>query len=222
MAALNGKGTGPFSAWSAVVVPALPPATRLPIKFGQKGPLVTALQQRLGWVGMYVRVNGYFDANTQAMVKRFQGKFFLDRTGVVNTSTWTKLVSLTRGNGALPAPCRTGTVICVQKTLKLVRYLVNGQPRLVLDARFGADSTPTRNGMHSVFMKSRNHVSSQFHSAMPFSLFFDGGQALHYSANFAANGYNGASHGCVNIRDYNGAKRLFEMTSTGTRVYVTS
>ena len=25
---------------------------------------------------------------------------------------------------------------------------------------------------------------------------------MHYSSDFAAAGYNGASHGCVNIRDY--------------------
>ena len=37
---------------------------------------------------------------------------------------------------------------------------------------------------------------------MPFAMFFSGGQAVHYSPDFAATGYAGASHGCVNIRDY--------------------
>ena len=36
---------------------------------------------------------------------------------------------------------------------------------------------------------------------MPFAMFFSGGQAVHYSADFASVGYNGASHGCVNVRD---------------------
>ena len=45
-------------------------------------------------------------------------------------------------------------------------------------------------------------MSTLYDSSMPFAMFFDGGQAVHYSADFAADGYYGASHGCVNIRDY--------------------
>ena len=33
--------------------------------------------------------------------------------------------------------------------------------------------------------------------SMPFAMFFSGGQAVHYSPDFAAVGYAGASHGCV-------------------------
>ena len=36
---------------------------------------------------------------------------------------------------------------------------------------------------------------------MPYAMFFSGGQAVHYSPDFAARGYNGASHGCVNVRN---------------------
>ena len=45
---------------------------------------------------------------------------------------------------------------------------------------------------------------------MPFAMFFSGGQAVHYSPDFAAVGYNGASHGCVNVRDYDGIAWLFD------------
>lgn len=35
-----------------------------------------------------------------------------------------------------------------------------------------------------------------------------GGQAVHCSPDFAANGYHGASHGCVNVRDYRAMSSL--------------
>jgi len=75
-------------------------------------------------------------------------------------------------------------------------------------------------GSFTVFEKSRDHVSTIYHTAMPFAMFFSGGQAVHYSADFAARGYNGSSHGCVNVRDYNGIKWLFDQVSIGTSVIV--
>ncbi len=48
---------------------------------------------------------------------------------------------------------------------------------------------------------------------MPFAMFFSGGQAVHYSSDFAANGYYGASHGCVNVRDYDGVAWLFDQVA---------
>ena len=88
------------------------------------------------------------------------------------------------------------------------------------DVRFGSEYTPTREGLFSVFMKSRDHVSTIYNTPMPFALFFSGGQAVHYSADFAARGYSGASHGCVNVRDYNGIKWLFDQVVIGDKVVV--
>ena len=55
---------------------------------------------------------------------------------------------------------------------------------------------------------------------MPYSMFFSRGQAVHYSSDFAARGYAGASHGCVNVRDYAGLASLFGQVSTGDKVVV--
>ena len=52
------------------------------------------------------------------------------------------------------------------------------------------------------------------------AMFFSGGQAVHYSPDFASVGYNGASHGCVNIRDYAGIKKLFDTVRVGDKVIV--
>ena len=89
-----------------------------------------------------------------------------------------------------------------------------------MDVRFGSDRTPTREGWFSVGWKSRHHVSSIYHTAMPYAMFFSGGQAVHYSSDFAARGYNGASHGCVNVRDRAGIRALFDSVSIGDKVVV--
>jgi lipoprotein-anchoring transpeptidase ErfK/SrfK len=78
----------------------------------------------------------------------------------------------------------------------------------------------TREGTFKVRWKSRHHVSSQFHSSMPYAMFFSGGQAVHYSPDFARVGYNGCSHGCVNIRSRSTIAWIFDQIRVGDRVYV--
>jgi lipoprotein-anchoring transpeptidase ErfK/SrfK len=55
---------------------------------------------------------------------------------------------------------------------------------------------------------------------MPFAMFFSGGQAVHYSPDFAANGYNGSSHGCVNVRNRAAIASLFDQVRIGDKVIV--
>ncbi|HKN45965.1 MAG TPA: L,D-transpeptidase [Propionibacteriaceae bacterium] len=55
---------------------------------------------------------------------------------------------------------------------------------------------------------------------MPYAMFFSGGQAVHYSADFAARGYRGASYGCVNVRDRSGIQSLYEQAQIGDKVIV--
>jgi lipoprotein-anchoring transpeptidase ErfK/SrfK len=55
---------------------------------------------------------------------------------------------------------------------------------------------------------------------MPLTMFFSGGEAVHYSANFAAYGYRGASHGCVNVRDFRRLQWLFDRVKVGDKVIV--
>ncbi len=98
--------------------------------------------------------------------------------------------------------------------------MVDGERKFTMSARFGASDTPTRSGSYRVYWKDADHVSSLFGSSMPFALFFNGGQAVHYSSDFASRGYNGASHGCVNTRDWDKMKRLFKAAKVGDRVVV--
>ena len=55
---------------------------------------------------------------------------------------------------------------------------------------------------------------------MPYAMFFNGGQAVHYSSDFAARGYNGCSHGCVNVRNKSSIAWVFDQIRVGDRVVV--
>ena len=218
---------------SRYAVPTLPPATKLPLRLGQRGPLVYVLRQRLAWAGLGASQNltisthgtpatALFDKTTQTQVKHLQEKFLLDQTGVVDSTTWSTLANITKSKGALPSACQ-GTMVCISKTQKVLRYLSGGKVIKTMDVRFGAEYDPsrrTRTGLHAVYRMDADHVSSQYGSAMPWSMFFDGGQAIHYSSNFNSVGYYGASHGCVNVRDWDKVKWLYGTVNIGTPVYI--
>jgi lipoprotein-anchoring transpeptidase ErfK/SrfK len=116
--------------------------------------------------------------------------------------------------------CLTGHTICVDKTSSSLRWVVDGKVKMTVDARFGGVGHRTREGLFHVERKSRDHVSSLYDTSMPFAMFFSQGQAVHYSPDFAAHGYDGASHGCVNVRDYDGVAWLFDQVSLGDKVVV--
>lgn len=121
---------------------------------------------------------------------------------------------------SLPSRCKTGRVVCLDKTTRTLRWVVDGRVKISMSARFGSSRTPTREGPFRIYWKNIDHVSSLYGSAMPFSMFFSGGQAVHYSSDFARVGYSGASHGCVNTRSWSLTRSLFNSARIGDRVYV--
>jgi peptidoglycan hydrolase-like protein with peptidoglycan-binding domain len=200
---------------------------------GSAGDDVRSLQARLRQIAWYFGdITGTYDAATVEAIKGFQGKREIPVTGVVDQRTMDRLAAMTYAPthdemynvepqpGALDARCKTGRVLCIDKTSQTLRWVVDGHVLKTVDVRFGASDTPTREGRFSVYLKDRDHVSKLFGSAMPFSMFFSGGQAVHYSSDFAATGYNGASHGCVNVRDYDAVAWLFDQVQVGDKVVV--
>jgi hypothetical protein len=200
---------------------------------GDHGRGVRVVQARLRQIGWYHGdVTGSFDDQTRKSVRKFQKKEELKVTGAVDRTTLRTLEGLTHRptkwemTNQPPPPddldrrCLTGRVLCIDKTTSSLRWVVNGRVQETLAARFGAPATPTREGAFEVYLKSRDHVSSIFNTPMPYAMFFSGGQAVHYSPDFAANGYNGASHGCVNIRAKAAIARLFDIVRIGTPVIV--
>lgn len=120
----------------------------------------------------------------------------------------------------VPRPCKIATTICIDTTFLALRYVRNGVVERTMDVRVGASKYPTDLGLFRVYRKARHHRSSDYGTPMPYSLFYNGAESIHYSYYFHRDGYNGASHGCVNLRDYKGAGWLFRHAPIGTRVYV--
>jgi peptidoglycan hydrolase-like protein with peptidoglycan-binding domain len=190
------------------------------IKPGMEGKSVTTIQKQLNGVGKPAPVNGVFDDQTRKAYKSFQDKFGYWPTGKVTKGPALKLKKL-YGNGKLPKVCRTSSkIVCIDKTQLVLRQMAGGEQKLVTDVRFGSEQTPTRNGNFRVFSKIRFLISDLAGTPMPYSLFFSGGQAIHFSPGFRRDGYNGASLGCVNIRVYKDARKLYYSTPVGTPVYV--
>jgi peptidoglycan hydrolase-like protein with peptidoglycan-binding domain len=212
--------------------PRLEPGPRL-LGTGDEGDDVRDLQARLRQISWFnADVTGVYGDVTTTAVRGFQAKREIPVTGEVDQRTLDRLYAMTtpptdaelqnRGNtpGALDPRCRTGRVLCVDKSSSTLRWVVDGKVLQTLDVRFGASTTPTREGVFHVYVKSADHVSRLYGSEVPFAMFFSGGQAVHYSSDFAAVGYAGASHGCVNIRDYDGIARLFDQVRIGDTVVV--
>ena len=203
---------------------------------GDSGPVVRELQARLRQIGWYFGdVTGEYGATTTEAVRGFQEKRGVKVTGSVDRRTLSLLEGMTTEptsdelHNIEPDPadgqpldprCLTGSALCVDKSSSSLRWVVDGEVLMTLDARFGGNGYFTREGEFSVYLKSRDHVSQLYGSSMPYAMFFSGGQAVHYSPDFAAKGYSGASHGCVNLRDYDDVAWLFDQVSVGDKVIV--
>ncbi|MET8244867.1 L,D-transpeptidase family protein [Streptomyces sp. NPDC005202] len=201
---------------------------------GDTGRDVRELQARLRQVDwLFDGPTGTYDDLTEQAVKGFQGKRGLPQTGRTDTVTWQRLLRMTHEPGtwelylmggqpaAPPAPrCLTGRVLCIDKTSRTLRWMIDGRTVSTMAVRFGTQYTPTREGVFHVYWKSRHHVSTLYHSPMPYAMFFSGGQAVHYSYDFAARGYAGGSHGCVNVRDEAAIAQLFAQVRVGDKVVV--
>ena len=202
---------------------------------GASGDRVRELQARLKQIAWFSGpVTGTYASATASAVEGFQGKREIPVTGEVDQRTWDRLTAMTRtpsgdelhnrtpepSAAGLDSRCLTGRAMCISKSTNTLVWVIDGKPQLRFDVRFGSAELPTREGAFSVGWKSRDHVSTIYHTKMPYAMFFSGGQAVHYSPDFAANGYNGASHGCVNVRNLAGIQSLFAQARVGDKVIV--
>ncbi|MFE2290134.1 L,D-transpeptidase family protein [Streptomyces sp. NPDC059452] len=214
--------------------PSTAPPPQVLMRTGSEGAQVRELQARLRQTGHFGRTpTGYYGQVTAEAVRSFQAERGTERTGSTDAVTWRKLLAMTRTPTAdeLDPPterpvaepdkrCLTGRVLCISKKSRTLAWMIDGRVVSAMDVRFGSEYTPTREGEFPVFWKSRDHVSTLYDTPMPYALFFSGGQAVHYSADFAANGYGGASHGCVNVRDKEKAAALFDQVKNNDKVVI--
>ncbi|MGO4361084.1 L,D-transpeptidase family protein [Terrabacter sp. RAF57] len=201
---------------------------------------VRELQRRLGAKGLWpYAFSGTYGWTLGQKVLAFQRAYDVPQSGVVDSRTWARLRALTYTPGSfdqhryyaglrplvptlssLDKRCRTGRVMCVDKSTRTLTWVVNGKPLTAMWARFGRPGKETREGTFSVSRKYEYVISNLYFTPMPYSMFFSGGQAVHYSSNFARLGYASASHGCVNIADHAQVKALFFAVRIGDKVVV--
>ncbi|MBA0054177.1 murein L,D-transpeptidase [Streptomyces sp. AJS327] len=210
------------------------PEDRVLMRTGSEGRQVRELQARLRQIKLFERnPTGYYGRITADAVRELQRQRGDDRTGSVTAATWSSLRDRTDAPSRTemypptsrplddPDPrCLTGRVLCVSKESRTLAWMVDGEVRAAMDVRFGSAYTPTREGEFKVDFKSRDHHSTLYDTPMPYALFFSRGQAIHYSADFAAAGYSGASHGCVNVRDRKAIATVFDAARKGDKVIV--
>ncbi|MFE5936510.1 L,D-transpeptidase family protein [Streptomyces sp. NPDC056470] len=210
------------------------PVGKVLMKDGDENKQVRELQARLRQIGYFDRApTGFYGSITGNAVSAFQKKRELPQTGSVDEVTWQRLVGMTRKptsdelkpstSNALDTPdprCMTGRVLCISKETRTLAWMIDGKVVSSMDVRFGSENTPTREGIFNVDRKVRDDWSKLYHTPMPYSMYFSRGQAVHYSADFAARGYNGGSHGCVNVRDRAKLATLFDQVKVGDKVVV--
>ncbi|WP_308354960.1 L,D-transpeptidase family protein [Streptomyces sp. MUM 203J] len=203
---------------------------------GAENEQVRELQARLRQIGHFHRApTAFYGTITTEAVSAFQRKRELPVTGKVDETTWRRLLAMTHRPTAdelrpatsnpLAKPderCMTGRVLCISKESRTLAWMVDGKVISAVDVRFGVEGTElaTREGTFKVDRKERTWTSTLYHTPMPYSMFFSRGQAVHYSSDFAARGYNGNSHGCVNVRDKERLAKLFDEVRVGDKVVV--
>ncbi|THA63213.1 L,D-transpeptidase [Streptomyces sp. A0958] len=122
-------------------------------------------------------------------------------------------------NAAGRCPVESSRVTCVDMDRQLL-WVQQGKKVVFgpVPVRTGRDAQETRPGRHTIYWRDRDHVSTIYDNApMPYSQFFDGGQALHGHPGDLYDG--GGSAGCVNLTVDDAAK-LWDLLALDDVVYV--
>ncbi len=107
-------------------------------------------------------------------------------------------------------PVTLGRIACVDLThqrmwVQVGRKVVFGP----VPVRTGRRGYVTRTGLWHVFRRVRNDYSTLYHTPMPYSQYFSGGEAFHALVGLSLSAPPG-SHGCVNMH-YGDAQRLWNV-----------
>ncbi|MCM2386716.1 L,D-transpeptidase family protein [Streptomyces albipurpureus] len=199
-------------------------------------PAVSAVGGRLGAVECSTQAGPY-----QAVVERHLG---LAADGVQTPADCAAVQRLQERNGLVPASGYAGVetwrmvqyeearadpasltgcprdvtlVVCIDLA-RQVLWVWDGR-RVVfgpVPVRTGSGEFPTRTGRQRIYERVEEQWSDLYDAPMPFSQFFNGGQALH--ASYRTIWEEPGSHGCVNLR-YDDAERLWNGLRLGDTVY---
>ncbi|MFD5077575.1 L,D-transpeptidase family protein [Streptomyces sp. NPDC058371] len=167
-------------------------------------------------------VDGKQSASDCRAIRAFQRKHGIKPdSGFAGPVTWAQMRLLSakkNPNAAGKCPVRTQRVACVDLARQLTWVQKGGTVVFgPVPMRSGRAGYRTRTGWHKIYWKHKNHWSTLYNSPMPYSQFFDGGQAFHaiYGSIYDPNG----SWGCVNLRLAD-ARALWGVLKKGDGVYV--
>jgi peptidoglycan hydrolase-like protein with peptidoglycan-binding domain len=174
--------------------PNVPVPNRPEAKLPAPDPAVKATQQRLITLGYLRRGDddGRFGPATQNAILAFQKWERLDRTGLLDKRTKSRLVTTAR-----PTPVTRGSAGKRAEILldRQVALLINNDKVVrTIAVSSGKPSTPTPPGDYRVYAKIPRWWSVPFREWLPYALPFVGGIAFHEFADVPA---YPASHGCV-------------------------
>ncbi|MER6479076.1 L,D-transpeptidase family protein [Streptomyces filamentosus] len=159
-------------------------------------------------------------------IQAFQRKHGITPTvGYAGPLTWRTMNTMiqqkaagTNPNKDRKCPTNRGRIACVDLTRQL-SWIQDGS-RLKygpVPVRTGKDGTETRTGLKKIYWRNINHWSTLYNVSMPYSQFFDGGQAFHSTTKSMWN--PPGSGGCVNMRSAD-AKAYWNLLRNGDDVYV--
>jgi hypothetical protein len=185
--------SGPISI-GFLETPNVPVPTPLREKLPPPDPAVKTAQQRLIALGYMLPGDddGRFGPATQNAILAFQKWERIDRTGLLNKRTKTRLATATH-----PSPRTRGgagkraEVLLDRQVALLIR---NDKVVRTIAVSSGKPSTPTPPGNYHVYAKIQRWWSVPFREWLPYALPFVGGIAFHEFADVPS---YPASHGCV-------------------------
>jgi lipoprotein-anchoring transpeptidase ErfK/SrfK len=193
------------------------PKPKLPRCTESTGPYQAQVERYLG----LERDGVQSPADCEAIQEYQTEEGIYPNSGFAGPVTW-KVLTLTwaRANPEKLRGCPSaqGVVACLDLNRQLMWVRDGGEMIFgPVAVRSGKPGYETRTGWHTVYMRVRHEHSTLYDSPMPFSQYFDGGQAIHgvYDDIYTGPG----SHGCVNLR-YEDAARLWNVLGKGDRVYI--
>ncbi|MFE9766929.1 L,D-transpeptidase family protein [Streptomyces sp. NPDC005808] len=169
-----------------------------------------------------LKVDGKQSGADCLAIRAFQTKHKIKpNIGFAGPVTWAQMQLLSakkNPNAAKKCPVRSYRVACVDLTRQLT-WVQKGKKVVYgpVPMRSGRPGYATRTGWKKIYWKHKNHWSTLYNTSMPYSQFFDGGQAFH--AVYGSIHTTVGSWGCVNLRLAD-ARKLWGVLKKGDRVYV--
>lgn len=171
-------------------------------------------------------VDGKQSAADCKAIQKFQKAHGITPTiGYAGPLTWRTMSTMNaqkaagkNPNKAGKCPTNKGRIACVDLTRQL-SWIQDGKKLKYgpVPVRTGRNGAETRTGAKKVYWRNINHWSTIYKVWMPYSQFFDGGQAFH---SVTKSMYNPpGSGGCVNMRPAD-AKAYWKLLKNGDDVYV--